>query len=344
MTAAGPENGMAEWISLTHEAPVDPARRIIDAHHHLWAEGHRKNPNTYSGGNEPAYLPANLHADIGKHNVIGSVFVECGVAYRSDGPDHLRAVGETEFVAEQARLAGGKGPPILGIVADADIARTDVLEEVLDAHVAAGSGLFVGIRQMPVGYGRPMRDLLAEPEFRDGIAMLGARGFTFDAMLGYSQLKQLAEFAPKVAQTTLIVDHLGAPNLRPGGPERDAVTAEWKEGIRALMPHGNVVLKIGGIGMERAFGMNWSQQERPPNSDTVVERWQDEIRFCIDTLGPDRCMFESNYPVDRLALGYTVMWNAFQKIAARYSDAEQDALFSGTACNAYNLRVDGNGD
>lgn len=328
---------MTEWIGLTHEEPVDPARRIIDPHHHLWGEGQRSNPNTYSGGNEPAYLPEHLHADMNGHRFIGSVFVECGIGYRSEGPEHLRSVGETEFIAHQASLASGKGPPLLGIVADADVARLDVLEEVLEAHIAAGNGLFCGIRQMPVGYGRPMRDLLAEPAFRDGIAMLGDRRIPFDAMLSYTQLLPLADFAARVPQTTLIVDHLGMPSIRPDGPGRDGVMAQWQAGIRALAPLPNVMLKLGGIGMERAFGLNWSQAAYPPTSDMVVDRWQDEIRFCIDTLGPARCMFESNYPVDRLAVGYTVMWNGFQKIAACYSDAEQDELFSGTACRAYGL-------
>jgi predicted TIM-barrel fold metal-dependent hydrolase len=329
---------MSEWVSRTYETPVDPRRRIVDTHHHLWAEGQRNNPHTYSAGGEPAYLPDNLYADMDGHNFIGSIFVECGIGYRSEGPEHLRSCGETEFIAKQAQLALGKGPPILGIVADADVARTDVLEDALDGHVEAGNGLFCGIRQMPIGYGRPPRDLLSEPAFRDGIEILGKRDFPFDAMLSYQQLTDLARFAPTVAASTLIVDHLGSPSVRPDGPSREEVTVEWKRGIRALTPFPNVLLKIGGIGMERVFGMTWSQQEAPPNSDIVVERWKDEVSFCIDTLGPDRCMFESNYPVDRLAVGYTVLWNAFQKMAATYTDDEQDALFFGTACRAYGLK------
>lgn len=328
---------MTDWIDLRQEDPLDPKRRIVDSHHHLWDEGQRSNTETYSGGNEPPYLPCHLHADMNGHNFIGSIYVECGIGYRTDGPDHLRSVGETEFVAGQARLAAGKGPPILGIVADADLALVDRLDEILDAHVEAGNGLFRGIRRMPVGYGRPMRDLLSEPLFLQGLDMLGRRGFSFDAMLGHTQLRQLARIAPGVPQTTLIVGHLGTPAVRPGGPSREEVTLQWRDGIRALAPCPNIYVKLGGIGMERVFGMTWSQQELPPTSDTVVERWQDEVRFCIDTLGPHRCMFESNYPVDRLAVGYTVMWNAFQKMAAGYSDEEQDDLFSGTAIRAYGL-------
>lgn len=328
---------MTEWISLTQEEPVDPRRRIIDTHHHLKDPEQSSILGEHGDGDDRPYLAQHLHADMAGHHVIGSVYVECGLAYLPDGPEHLRPTGETAYAAAQAVRAAASGAPILAIVANTDIARTDVLEEVLDAHVAAGRGLFRGIRQMPVGYGGPVRDLLSEPAFRDGLEILGKRGFTFDAMLGFNQLKQLAAFAATVPATTLIVDHLGAPVISPGGPSREDVTAAWRDGIRALVPHANVSIKLGGIGMERVFGMDWSKQTRPPTSDTVVARWVDEVRFCIDTLGPDRCMFESNFPVDRLAVGYTVLWNAFQKMAAPYSDEEQDALFSGTAQRVYRI-------
>jgi L-fuconolactonase len=330
---------MSEWVALTQEEPVDPRRRIIDSHHHLWDDGMRNNPFSYGGGGEPACLPRHLHADMAKHNFIGSVFVQCSVAYRPDGPEHLRPVGETAFVARQAALNAGRGPPILGIVAYADTTQTNVLEEVLDAHAEAGQGLLRGIRHMPMGADGKPRDLLSEPQFHAGAKILGRRGLTFDAMLSYTKLQQLARLAPKIPDTMFIVDHIGAPTLQPGGPTREEVMAHWREGIRALVPCPNVVIKLGGIGMERVFGMDWSKQPRPPSSDTVAERWRDEVRFCIDTLGPTRCMFESNFPVDRLAVGYTVLWNAFQKMATPYTNEEQNALFADTARRVYGLEL-----
>jgi predicted TIM-barrel fold metal-dependent hydrolase len=127
------------------------------------------------------------------------------------------------------------------------------------------------------------------------------------------------------------------PIYRPDTDDRSAVMAIWREGMKALAACPNVVVKLGGIGMDSQFGMGWTKQEKPPTSNQVVAWWGDDIRFCIDTFGPDRCLFESNFPVDRWAVGYTVLWNAFQKMAAIYSDAEQDALFSGTAIRAYKL-------
>jgi len=330
---------MSEWVALTREEPVDPRRKIIDSHHHIWDDGMRTNPFSYGGGGEPAYLPRHLHADMGGHNFAGSVFVQCSVAYHTQGPEHLRPVGETAFVAQQAALNAAHGPPILGIVAFADTTRIDVLEEALDAHTEAGQGLLRGIRHMPMGADGKPRDLLADPAFHAGAKILGSRGLTFDAMLSYTKLQQLAQLAPEIPDTTFIVDHIGAPTIQPGGPSRAEVTAHWREGIRALVPCPNVVIKLGGIGMERVFGMEWSKQPHPPSSDTVAERWRDEVRFCIDTLGPTRCMFESNFPVDRLAVGYTVLWNAFQKMAEPYTDEEQNALFANTACRVYGLQL-----
>jgi predicted TIM-barrel fold metal-dependent hydrolase len=149
-----------ERIALVQEEPVDARRRIIDAHHHLWGEGQGL-------GGSPAYLQENLLADMAGHNVVGTVYVECGVSFRSDGPEHLRPVGETAFAASEASKSAGARAPILGIVANADLALGGVVQEVLDAHAEAGNGLFRGIRQLPGGGGRAPRDLLSETAFRD---------------------------------------------------------------------------------------------------------------------------------------------------------------------------------
>jgi predicted TIM-barrel fold metal-dependent hydrolase len=85
------------------------------------------------------------------------------------------------------------------------------------------------------------------------------------------------------------------------------------------------------------YGMGWASLDKPVGSDEVARFWGDDIRWCIDTFGPSRCMFESNYPPDRQALGYTIIWNAFQKTAGQYSAHEQESLFAGTATQVYRL-------
>jgi len=325
-------NEQVERIALIREEPVDSGRRIIDAHHHLWGEG-----QGLGGG--PAYLHANLLTDMAGHNIVGTVYVECGVAFRTDGPEHLRAVGETDFAASEAKKSAATRAPILGIVANTDLALGDLVQEVLDAHAEAGNGLFRGIRQLPGGGGRPPRDLLGESAFRDGVALLGRNGYSLDSFIMSTQLTQLSHLAQAVPDTVLIVNHLGMPVFRPDEGSRDAVMAVWRGGINAIAGCPNVYVKIGGIGMDSMFGMGWSKRELPPTSEEVVAWWGDDIRYCIDTIGPDRCLFESNFPVDRWCMNYTVLWNAFQKIAGHYSDAEQDALFSGTAQRAYRLEL-----
>jgi L-fuconolactonase len=328
-----------QWLALTREEPVDPQRRIVDAHHHLNpADDHR-------------YLLDDLISDTrAGHNITHTVYVEAMAGYRPEGPEALRPVGETEFVAAQARESDGRATRIAAIVPFADLTLGDGLDEVLDAHEIAGEGRFRGIRhpmawdaspEVPAGYMNPPPGLMADKGFRRGVARLGDQEYSLDAWLYHPQLPELAKLAEAAAGTTIVVNHLGVPlNVGPYA-NREAVRPEWQQGMYQLAACPNVVVKLGGIGMDSyLFRTGWSSWARPPGSDEVVEWWGDDIRWCIDTFGPSRCMFESNYPVDRDAVGYTVTWNAFQKIAATYSDEEQDDLFAGTAARVYRIKLD----
>jgi L-fuconolactonase len=323
---------------VTQEAPIDPGRRIIDAHHHLWGEGEGL-------GGAPAYLFDNLLADIGEHNVVGTVYVECGAGRRQQGPVALRPVGETEFAAVEAKRSANSRAPIIGIVSFADLMLDDAVQEVLDAHAVAGQGLFRGVRQT-TGYDpkmmrpgqAPSPNLLAELAFRRGLVRLGQNGYSFDVFVFHTQLPELAGLIRSIPGTVFILNHLGVPVNRGLHGSRAEVMAVWRVAMRELATCPNIFVKMGGIGMDSLFGMGWSSQPRPPDSDQVVGSWGDDIRFCIDTFGPSRCMFESNFPVDRRSVGYTVLWNAFQKIAASYSENEQNSLFAGTAQRAYRLQ------
>jgi predicted TIM-barrel fold metal-dependent hydrolase len=327
-----------QWIALTKEEPLDPRRRIVDAHHHLRDfEGRR-------------YLLDDLLANTGAgHNVTEVVFAETNAGYRQDGPGRLRPVGETEFVAAQARKSEGCATRVAVIVSFADLTLGDEVEEVLEAHEAAGDGYFRGIRhatawdpgaEVPVGHHRPPAGLMADKSFGRGVYCLGDRGYAFDAWLYHPQLPELYELARSCEGTTIVIDHLGAPlNVGPYR-DRDAVRSTWRDGMSRMAGCDNVNVKLGGIGQDRTlFRTSWSFWPRPPDSDQVVQWWGDDIRWCIDTFGPRRCMFESNYPVDRQAIGYTVLWNAFQKIASTYSDDEQNDLFAGSASRVYRIAL-----
>jgi L-fuconolactonase len=324
-------------------AILDPDREIVDPHHHLWMADDR-------AGALGVYGLAELHADTGSgHRITQTVFVECGAQYRTDGPEHLRPVGETEFVAGAAEESEAvEGATIAGIVAAADLTLPpELLDEVLDAHESAGRGRFRGIRDalssappgVPLlipGHARPGK--AAEPDFRRGVARLGERGLTYDTWHYHVQNPEFADLARAVPGTTMVLDHFGTPlGVGPWEGRHDEVFEEWKVDIAAVAACPNVVAKLGGLAMpDNGFGWHLDPADRPDVATFVAaqERW---YRHTIECFGPDRCMFESNFPVDSYSVDYVVLWNAFKTMAARYTDAEQDALFSGTARRTYRL-------
>jgi len=328
-----------EWLSQVTEEILDPAREIVDPHHHLW-------PSAEMGYNVPEFT-ADLTSG---HNVVQTVFMECGAAYRKDGPDHLKPIGETEFVtaaAEQMRAAGG--PYIAALVAHADLRlEPAMLDEVLDAHVAASKGLFRGIRhagsrdnsgatlRIP-GHAPPR--LYHEPDFQRGVRHLGERGLTYDTWHYHHQNGDYLALAKACPGTVMILDHFGTPiGVGPYEGKRDEIFAAWKDEMAAIAECPNVYAKIGGLAMpDNGFG--WDKRDVPPGSDEIVEqheRWYDHMISCF---GPERCMFESNFPVDRWSMSYVVYWNAMKKIAAKYPEAAQAAMFAGTARNVYSVEA-----
>lgn len=339
-------NNNPEWVSLTHEEPVDPQRRIIDPHHHFWGAD-----DCHDLGH--AYPHEQLLEEMGGHNVVGSIYIECDAAWHADGPEHLRPVGETVSVAAQAKRTENSRAPIMGIVGYADLKLGDRVQDVLDAHAVVGNGLFKGTRLASVKTADVVgltfdqivarirsRPVFTDPAFRDGIKCLGRNGYSMDAFIISYQLPLLAELARDLPDMIFIANHIGAPMFNAASAtdgDRQAVMANWRESVRTMTPCPNIFVKVGGLGMEAMFGLNWSKQPKPPTSDDILALWGDDLRFLIDTIGPARCMFESNFPVDRHAAGYTVLWNAFQKLAASYSEAEQEDLFSGTAKRAYRI-------
>ena len=326
-----------EWLAHHPETVIDPALPIVDPHHHLW-----DHPNM------DRYLLGELHADTGAgHNVEGTVFVECSWGYRTDGPERLRPVGETEHVdaAAAASVAAG-GAEIRGIVSFADMTLGDAVDEVLDAHVVAGGGRFRGIRHATAfdpdrriarAHTRPAPGLMADPTFRRGVARLGARGLSFDAWLYHPQIAELTGLARAVPDCTFVLDHLGGPlGIGPYEGHRAEMLEGWRRDIADAATCPNVVVKLGGIGMV-VYGLGYETQPAPPSSQDLADEWGGPIRYVIEHFGADRCMFESNFPVDKASCSYVTLWNSFKRIVSGASDSEKDALFRGTATRAYRL-------
>ncbi len=327
-----PPPGSAAWYAQVDEPVVDPDRVIVDPHHHLWP----------AGGPLP-YGVAELLADVGAgHRVEHTVFMECGAAYRTDVPAALAPVGETEFVADASVGTDGL---IAGIVGHADLAAPN-LDEILDAHEVAGRGLFRGIRdalarartgdRLMIRGGAP-EGRSADPAFRAGVARLGERGLTYDSWHYHYQNREFLELARATPGTVMVLDHFGTP-IGTGryAAEREAIFEQWREDITAIAGCENVVAKLGGLAMpDNGFG--WHEADRPPTSAEFVAAQGRYYRHAIECFGPDRCMLESNFPVDRMSLSYRVLWNALKLLVADFSPAEQDALFAGTARRVYSL-------
>ncbi len=324
------------WLSKRTEDIIDPGREIIDPHHHLWHQ------------EATLYDLEDLWGDTGSgHNVTQTVFVECGSSYRDTGPEHLKPVGETEYVAEragQSASADGRAT-ISGIVARADLEH-DALDSILDAHEEAGGALFKGIRHagahahhpevLSIPGGAPA-DLYERTAFRKGVERLGPRGLTYDTWHYHYQNRAFLDLARTVPGTTMILDHFGTPlGVGPYEDQREEIFKAWKDDVAAIAECPNVVAKLGGLAMpDNGFG--WNTRATPPSSDEFADAQSPYYLHMIACFGPDRCMFESNFPVDRLSIGYPILWNGLKKIASGFSDQEKDQMFSGTAKRIYRL-------
>ena len=343
---------------MNNEVILDPQLPIVDPHHHLWdmttvLHAWPRPLHAFHRAIEPAakYLFDQLRADVTSgHNVRATVFVECRAMYNADAPDELRPVGETQFVNGVAAMSAsglyGDVRLCAGIVGRADLTQGDGVRRLLEAHVAAGSGRFRGVRHSasydadtavlgPLA--RNPAGVYVSEEFRAGFKHLAALDLSFDAWLVEPQLPDLIDLARRFPNTTIVLDHVGTPlGLSNYAGKRQERFGIWRERIRELARAENVVVKLGGLGMPFCNFPSFMREPRA-TSEQLAEEWQPYIETCIDAFGATRCMFESNFPVDQGSCSYAVLWNAFKRIAARYSADEKRALFSGTAARVYRL-------
>lgn len=329
-----------DWLNRRREAPLEPDLPIVDAHHHLWDRpGWR-------------FLAEEMSADIAAsgHNVQATVFVQAITHYRTEGPESLRPVGETEFTAEigERAEAGAFGGVKLaaGIVGYVDLTEGSIVQDVLEAHIAAGHGRFKGVRHnamwdADMSLVNPLnprpQGLLLNSRYREGFARLAPLGLSFDAWLFHPQIPELTDLARAFPDTTIILDHLGGP-LCAGVYEgkRAEVFAAWQPAIRELATCPNVVVKLGGLGM-RVNGFGFEKAPDPPSSETLASAFAPYFDTCLEAFGSERCMFQSNFPVDKGSFGYGEIWNAYKRMTVGMSATERTALFSGTAQRIYKL-------
>ncbi|MBB84689.1 MAG: amidohydrolase [Deltaproteobacteria bacterium] len=341
-TGEGHEGGLTfspDWLSREAEPPIAPGRLAIDPHFHFFEQS-----NFF-----PRFMPEMLREDTRDHAITHAVFVQCRENIRQDGPEHLRPVGETEWVdALAARMRDSRGVQVGAIVGDAWLSHGAKIGETLDAHAEASS-LFRGIRDMGIWDASEDvesiehatgPDLYGSRAFREGFTELARRDLSFDAYQYHTQLFSVEALARSFPDTRIVIDHLGTPiGTGPYAGKRKAVFEDWSRAMSSIADCQNVFVKLGGMAMPWS-GFGWGEREHPPSSDEFVATYMPYYRHAIETFGPNRCMFESNFPVDRLSLPYTTLWNAFEKLAADYSETEQEALFRGTAAQVYRIATD----
>ena len=337
--------GGNDWLALTREETLEPDLPICDPHHHFWDFRPARVPYQ-------RYLLHELADDISSgHNVRSTVFIEARSMYRDSGPEELRCVGEVEFVQGLAAASAsglyGPGRAAAAIVGKADLNMGEGVKPVLEALQAASPNRFRGIRHSVTWDPHPevenqaagaTQGMMGGDNFRAGAKVLESMGLSFEAWMFFHQLPDLAAFAKYVPDLIIILNHVGG--LLRTGPYagRDDVMETWRNGIAAVAQCPNINVKLGGIGMPRT-GFDWATRNEPVGSEELARDMAPLMDFCIEQFGPSRCMFESNFPVDKVSYSYNVMYNAFKRLSKGYSPSERSAMFHDNAARAYRIEV-----
>ena len=328
-----------DWLAQQSEDILEPDLPIIDPHHHLWDVPHHR------------YLLPQLLTDLNSgHDIRATVYVNCQSFYRTEGPVELRSVGEIEFANGVAAMATsgryGAVRVCAGIVGFASLGLGAKVEDVLAAQVAAGNGRYRGVRHasnwdenedVPNGHTDPPAGLLRDSTFRQGFAKLRQFNLSFDAWLYHPQLADLTDLARAFPEQPIVLNHVGGVlGCGPYAGRRDEIFAQWRREIYELSTCPNVFVKLGGLGM-KISGFGFENQPQPPSSHDLAVAWRPYIETCIEAFTPQRCMFEGNFPVDKISCAYPVLWNAYKRLTAGAMDAEKTALFYGSAERFYRL-------
>ena len=333
--------GGNDWLALTQEETLEPEMPICDPHHHFWDFRVERIPYD-------RYLLHELAADVNSgHNIVSTVFVEARSMYRTDGVENFRSVGEVEFVQglAAASASGLYGPTraAAAIIGAADISLGKAVEPILEGLQAASPNRFRGVRRAatwdphPDVENRAEKGLLATADFKAGAQLLVSKGLILENTIYFPQLPELAAFANTVPDLTIVLNHIGGLyRVGPYANRDNEVLPEWQSGITAVAGCPNIYLKLGGVGQPR-YGFDWHTWDKPIGSEDLAQALSPLMTYCIDQFGPDRCMFESNFPPDKVSSSYNVLFNAFKRLSSGYSSSERAALFHDTAVKVYKI-------
>ena len=332
-----------EWLNQVTEEPIDPGRRICDPHHHLFI----RRPNT-----EVNYFQSKFASEIATsgHNVVSTVYIECRAMYRNDGPNELKPVGEVEFANGQAAMAAsglyGNTKICAGIIGYADLRLGASVGSVLDAELAAAGNRFKGIRfagtwnedpKIRNGSNNPINDQFQDTGFREGFGELQTRNLVFEAWCYHTHIDQVTSLARAFPDTVIILNHFGGPiGVGPFAKKRQEVFTKWQFDMEELSTCENVYAKLGGLQMD-VNGFGWHKRAMPPSSIELMKATKPWHYHTIDSFGTKRCMFESNFPVDKFSCSYGVLWNSFKRMTEKFSPSEKAALFHDNATKIYGI-------
>jgi len=330
--------GGNDWLAQTLEDTLEPEIPICDPHHHFWVA--RPEPVHYQ-----KYLLPELSNDVGSgHNVKSTVFIEVRCEYRTEGPDEMKPVGEVEYIQTIADVASaGRTKAAAGIIGHADLKLGEGVRPVLEAMRAASPNRFRGVRHS-VGYdespelaNRDIKGALGTDGYRAGARVLAGMGLILENSMYFHQLSELADFAKAVPEVPIVLNHIGGLlRVGPYANRDDEVIPQWRKGVEEVAKCPNIIMKLGGVGQLR-YGYYWHDREMPIGSEELARQLSPLMEHCIQQFGPGRCMFESNFPVDKVSYSYNVIYNAFKRLSAGYSATERAAMFHDTAARVYNI-------
>jgi L-fuconolactonase len=337
------------WLALVEEEALEPELPICDAHHHLWGKRNHHSALRYL---LPDFLTDIETRNNTGHNIVSTIYVDSNAMYRAEGPDEMKPVGEIEFANGVAAMSAsglyGKTQVAAGIIGHANMLLGEAVGDVLDAMIAAAPARFRGIRHsstidddeaLPKHRDAPRPHLLLDKTFRAGVAELARRNLIFESHLWHPQLTELADLARAFPDLTIVANHCGEPlGIGHYKDMREEVMANWRRDLAQLAKCPNVVVKLGGVNMI-VIGHEWHKRDHPPTSDELVAAAGEIIEHAIQVFGPERAMFESNYPAERASCSYRILWNFFKKVTANFSAADKALLYHDNAARFYRLEM-----
>ncbi|GHH65395.1 amidohydrolase family protein [Promicromonospora soli] len=281
-------------------------RHLIDAHLHLWElDRHPQpwiDPESMSEIDRD-FTASDAAGELGRHGIVDAVVVQAD-----------NSLSETEDLI----AAAATGSVVKAVVGWVDLLG-DVPAQLARLRGLRGGAALVGVRHL--AHLEPDPAWLLRPDVTAGLTAVAEAGLVVELVVRAHQLRVVTELVDALPAASFVLDHLGKPPLLAGGAELE----RWRTDLADLARHPNVVAKVSGLGLE-ADHLGWTAASLRPAVDHALE-----------TFGPDRLMFGSDWPLVRLTRGYTAWWETYLQLTAALGAAGQKAIDHGTARRTYGI-------